>query len=250
MGQTSMEAIVGKEQPEPKAAPAAEAKESAPPAPEKVQATTTDDEKDDHPVPRKALLEERKKRQEYERQLAEYQGKLSVYEQQLAQRAAQPQAEAQDPSADFYADPMKFTENRIAAAVGQQRLELSQELMRATKPDYDEMEAIFVEAARANPALAQQLRQSPNPARFAYDFAKNYSQVKDVGSLDAYAEKIRAEARAAFEAEVKAKEAASMAAGASKSVAGARGSGASTEGGTFAPTPLKAMVGARRSARG
>lgn len=253
MSSKSMESILGTKTEEPKAeaekpAPEPKAEAKAPEsAPAKTQPT---EESDDHPVPRKALIEERKKRQEYERQVAEYQGKLSVYEQQLAQRAAQPQAEAPDQSADFYADPLKFTEQRIAAAVGQQRLELSQELMRATKPDYDEMEAVFLEAAKGNPALAQQLRQSPNPARFAYDFAKNYAQVKDLGSLDAYADKIRTEARAAFEAEIKAKEAASMAAGASKSVAGARGSGASTEGGSFTPTPLKAMVGARKSARG
>jgi hypothetical protein len=232
-----------------------QAAEPAPPPAEPVAAKTDetvpvfDPESGDHPVPRKHFVEERKKRQEYERQLAEYKGQLSVYEQQ-AQRQQQAPAEKPDASADFYADPLGFTEKRIAAAVGQQRLELSQEMMRATKPDYDDMERVFLEAARENPALANQLRASPNPAKFAYDYAKHYAQVKDIGGMEQYAEKIRAEERAKIEAEWKAKETAAQVAGVSKSAATIRGAVTSTEGGSFAPTPLKAMVGARKSARG
>jgi hypothetical protein len=61
------------------------------------------------------------------------------------------------------------------------------------------------EHAQANPAISQQIFAAPNPAMAAYQLGKRISEFKQMEDPAAYREKIRAEARAEFEAEATAK---------------------------------------------
>ena len=52
------------------------------------------------------------------------------------------------------------------------KIELSQDIMRRTKEDYQEMEDTFIEMVKENPKLGVEMRAHPNPAGFVYDTAK------------------------------------------------------------------------------
>lgn len=55
-----------------------------------------------------------------------------------------------------------------------ERTNMSREMMMDSKPDYEEMENIFTEIANANPHLVSEMVKSPNPAKFAYQKAKEH----------------------------------------------------------------------------
>ena len=82
---------------------------------------------------------------------------------------------------------------------------------REVYPDYDEVFAELEEQAQGNPALTQQVMQSPNPAMAAYKLGKQLRELKQMQDPDAYRQKIEAEVRAKIEAEAKAKAAAANA---------------------------------------
>lgn len=131
-----------------------------------------------------AVLDERRKRQALERDLA-------------AMRKA---AEQQPKRPDVFEDPdgaFRHEREQFAQQIHATRLELTQELMRDAHTDYDELESEFIDLAKANPFLLQQLQQARNPARFAYETAKkarDAAALQDVGKLRADIEaKIRAE---------------------------------------------------------
>lgn len=120
--------------------------------------------KEEGKIPIAALLDEREKRQERDRRIAELEAKLSE-----ANKTPPPKAP------DVLEDQEGFTkhfEDRLAQARREDRIEISQDLMRTMHEDYDEMEIKFAELAQKNPALVTQLNQSQLPAKFAYDTAK------------------------------------------------------------------------------
>lgn len=162
--------------------------EAAPPAVPNV--------KDEGPhVPRKALEDERRKRQELERQIAELTGKAT---QQTQQPQQQPQPSQQR---QFPQRPDPWTDPEGAAAYDQMmfqhqlfetRVITSKELMRTVKPDFDEMEKIFIEAASADPWLEQQLVQHPMPAKFAYEQGRKLKLMREIGDDPAaYEQRLR-----------------------------------------------------------
>lgn len=135
----------------------------APPASE----TTNGAEAPEPTVPLAALQDERRKRQE----LAE---RLSSMEQQAA-AAARP-----DPFEDP-AGAAEFDRRESADSAFRLRCDMSQEMMRQTHADYDEVESLFVEMAEANPALAIQLANHPFPARFAYQQGSRVRELLKAG---------------------------------------------------------------------
>lgn len=58
------------------------------------------------------------------------------------------------------------------------RITLSRDLMMDSTPDFTEHEKVFVEMAQANPSLVAQMHASPNPAKFAYQTAKDHIEVQ------------------------------------------------------------------------
>jgi hypothetical protein len=209
-----------------------------------------DDDSDPHPVPRKALIAERKKRQEYERKLAQLEGQLSAF-QQFAQQGPRPpvqETKPTDPADEFYSGPVDFISKREQALkqeFEQKFLAMNVAQVQAQFQDYGEAEAAFVEAAKYNPTLQAQLRQSANPALFAYQNGKAFMELKDIGSLDELRERIRQEERERLESEYRKQNVITQAAQASTSSAGAKGAGANTSPVFSGPTPLNQIFGRR-----
>jgi hypothetical protein len=175
-------------------------------------------------VPLDELKSERGKRQEAQKTLTEREKLLAERDAELKElrarlAAPQPSPQYQQPPApqqpapqrpDPWTDPVgamdfdrKQLESKQEFAIFETRLELSEELMSA-KPDYADMKATFIEAANANPALAQQMVKHPMPARFVYEEGKRLAAMKEVGSdIGAYRKRLEDEVRAKVLEELK-----------------------------------------------
>lgn len=160
------------------------------PAPEPAAAPPAAQE---NAIPPAALAEERRKRQEAEARAAQFERQI----QQLQQPAQRPQEPAALPS--IYEDENGFTQGltqqavqaarqqllpEVQSAISGLRFELSRESMRAKHDDFDTLEAEFMELAKANPTIAVEADRQPNPVAWAYQYAKNAREVKQIGSLD------------------------------------------------------------------
>jgi hypothetical protein len=64
-----------------------------------------------------------------------------------------------------------------------ERTNMSREMMMELKPDYQDMETIFTEIAKDNPYLVSQMMKSHNPAKFAYEKAKEHVEVQEAKKL-------------------------------------------------------------------
>lgn len=154
--------------------------------------------KEDGPhVPRKALEDERKKRQEIERRFTDLERRLNDMMQPKEQ--AQPQ-QAPDPWADPEA-AMTYQRNELQSAFARQmyetRVALSSEILRAQKSDFDEVVAEFVQHAQRDPGLHNAVLNHPNPAAFAYQQGQRIRFLNEVGNDPAaYKAKLREEVMA------------------------------------------------------
>ena len=126
-------------------------------------------------------------------------------------QAQQPAPQAQQPPVDFWDDQQSFMDarmNQLGQTLLQQweqretakRLDQSEQAARAKYADYNEAYDAFAQAVQANPRLAVELAQSPNPGEFAYSKGKAALAIQSVGSLD----ELRAQIRAELEAEARA----------------------------------------------
>lgn len=146
----------------------------------KVEKTATTAE-DKESWTKTAVLDERRKRQELEARLAEYESKKSE-----AEAVKRPDI-LEDQEGAF-----RHTESQFAYKILQERINLSRELMIDKHDDYEAMENVFVEIAKQNPLLVQEMNNSPNPAKFAYMKAKEHSDyveyTKNSSEFKAYLE--------------------------------------------------------------
>ena len=130
-------------------------------------------------VPVAALKDERRKRQELE-------AKISKYEEvKLVEKPARPDI-LEDQEGAF-----RHTESAVAEIILKERINLSREMMLSTKEDYEAMENVFVDMAKENPSLVIEMNKNPNPAKFAYQKAKEhaeYSEFQKVKETDEYKE--------------------------------------------------------------
>lgn len=177
--------------------PAAEPQKSATPAdPEKIAAKPPPDY-----VPKAALHDERRKRQELE-------ARLKAMED--AQKAAQPK----EPPVGLLDDPEKWEQQlqaRVNEEVQRVRLENQAQMIafleaqaRAAHPDYEEVVTFFAEQAKANPILAQEALAQPNPVEYAYTAGRRLKLLADAGDLDTLLERERQRAREEALAQAKA----------------------------------------------
>lgn len=144
-----------------------------------LEATPADDQSsyDNSPmVPRKALEDERRKRQDYERQVQEYSAWI---QQQQAQQQQPRQQEPEFQPPDPWTDPqgaLQYQQQQLQTEFQSQiiatRVETSRHLMRMQHADYDDMEKVFDEVCASQPHLLQQAAQHPFPAQYAYETAK------------------------------------------------------------------------------
>jgi len=177
-------------------------------------------------VPQDALVAERKKRQQAEQEAAYLRGLYEARQQAAEQQPQQPSPEELE--RQFYSDPIAYTstvaQQAAAQAVAQERAQraaISEQRARQELADYDDVVAPVIAEARSNPNLYQQLAAAPDPARWAYEYAKRQQQQAQPVDIEA----IKAQAKAEALAELRKQQAVSAASQTPKTQAGATGAG-------------------------
>jgi len=167
-------------QPDPVPAPEAPAETGEPPA-----APPAAEIEPAH-VPLTALKDERTKRQALETEMAELRARLASVEKQ-------PPAQEARPLPDPVADPAGYRA-AIADAAFNERLNVSEMMAREKYTDVDAKLAVFQEAAKADPGLADKLRAQPHPWAWMYQQAQKIEAQREIGDDPAaYRERVRAE---------------------------------------------------------
>lgn len=184
----------------------------------------------EHVKLRESRREARERAAELEKQIAFLQGK---------QTAAQPEPENQEALNDAFLEaPIKSAERIAEEKAWQLHVSLSQDLMRQQHKDYDAMESVFRDMAAKDQSLGVGLRQSPNPARFAYETAKR--SVSPAETPEQMEARITKEITAKLEEEAKKAKADSAAESFSGTQAGA--TGGSAQGGEDVPMDLSSIL--------
>lgn len=129
---------------------------------EEKEASPPEDKEDEKLVPIAALLGERKLRQEAQEELKKYKEKESEQKEAV-------------PVPDPVEDPEGYAAHVGKIAVDT-KITVSRDLLMSTAgfEDYQDMENKFVELTKENPALIAKMRNAPNPAKFAYQTAKDH----------------------------------------------------------------------------
>lgn len=197
-----------------------------------------DDPGDSRTVPLQALREERRKRQKAQEDLAFMRGKQEASQQQQQQPQSQQAADDERENA-FWNGPRKYSEDYAQTVSSNQRLNQSVVMMQHMHDDYGEKEKTFIEATgpngEKNPQLHNQMLSHPAPAMFAYEWAK---QQTDVGkSPEDIRKEIEAEVRAEYAKKGK------PAASPPQTLAGARGSGNNAAAASDSGDSLEAVLG-------
>jgi hypothetical protein len=164
-------------------------------------------------VPRRALEDERRKRQELERKLAEYQERFTP--QPMQQPAMQPyQQMPQQPEAipDPILEPDAFRhwqhqqvetyvermQRETQAREYQRGVIMSDMQMRAQHDDYDELVNVAVEVAKQDPQLAHLITSHPLPGVAAYQAGQKLKAMQEIGDPTSYRAKVEAEVLAKY----------------------------------------------------
>lgn len=138
---------------------------------------------------KKAMRDEREKRQALEREL----------------QALRTPKEPVDPWTDL-PGAFKSHQEQLDERLFVERCNLTEQLVREKHADFDDVREVFIEAAQGNPALWQQLRQESNPARFVYREGLRIKELKEVGGdFAAYRTKLKTDIEASVRAEYEAK---------------------------------------------
>lgn len=163
--------------------------------------STPDSSKDEEKDPAwqlAAYLDEKSKRQERDKRIEELEQKLSALDKPKEEKR---------PS--VFEDEDGFTQTLTSQAqqyADRVRFDLSRDFMAAQHEDYEQRESEFAELAKNDPSLVAQLRQHPNPARFAYEQAVKAERMRELENPDAYEAKVREK----LEAEIREKIAAEL----------------------------------------
>ncbi len=121
-----------------------------------------------------AAFDERRKRQELEKKYQQLEAELAALRQ-----PAQPKQEVERPN--VFDDPenaFNYSENLVEQKAFARLVKYSEAEMREKYSDYDDLSDEFMKLAQQNPVLKQELFNAPNPAKFAYNTAKNYLEAQ------------------------------------------------------------------------
>jgi len=148
----------------------------------------------DDPWTKTAYLDEKRKRQDYATKLEEANRKIAELEGK-GEKAERPDV-IDDP--DGFSDSL---EQNLDNKLLKQKIDMSRVMSMKAHEDYEQMEAAFIDIAKENPTLVQQMNQSAHPAEFVYETARQHLEFKDFKSGDLKA-KMMAEIRAELKAEL------------------------------------------------
>ncbi|MDH2239076.1 hypothetical protein N5K27_22465 [Pigmentiphaga sp. GD03639] len=184
---------------------------------------------DEPHVPRKALEDERRKRQQLEQELTHL---------RQSQQAAPPQDGQQQ-----QVPPEIILQRQII----NERLNMSEMMLRQQHDDVDVVIQRFEQEVQKNPALQAEVFRQTHPWKWAYDYAKRLSLMDEIGSdPDAYKTRVREQLLSELQQQQSQQpEHASPAAekpNLPKSLAGARSAGARSAPAWTGPTPLDSII--------
>lgn len=144
-------------------------------------------------APISALQEERRKRQAAEARLRELES------------PPKPAPPPIDPWTDL-PGALAQQQQTFQEQLRQQRLLVSEDMAREKYKDFEEVITHFNQAVQTNPALADQMLASRNPAEYAYKQGLLHKELGSVnGDVSAYRAKLEADIRASVQAEFNAK---------------------------------------------
>lgn len=139
-------------------------------------------------IPKARLDAEIAKRKDLEERLSRLEGKDG-------EKPEKPDILEDPEGYEQYLDTKLFTE----------RCAISEELVKSSvgEQEYQKAYEAFEAAVSENPALGYQLRQAPNPAKFAYEQGRKHQFLAEIGNDPAaYKEKLKAELVAEIKAEL------------------------------------------------
>lgn len=213
----------------PASEPATELKGDTPAEPTQAAAATGEPPAPGHEksVPLSALEAERKQRQDWKEKA------IRLEEQLKAAQAPQGQQQAaQQP-----------TQIPVEEALINERLNMSEMMLRQTHNDVDEKIDRFKQELDRNPALSADLRRQTHPYKWAYEYAARLQLMDEIGTdPNAYREKLKEQVKAELAQQVSATPeqpaAAAPAPRIPQSLATAHSVGARTAPSWTGPTPL------------
>ncbi|VVE10433.1 hypothetical protein [Pandoraea commovens] len=223
----------------------AQAAAATPGADENADASTTPVQQTGSMVPLKALEEERKGRQDWKEKAIRAEAALEALRTQQPQTQA---AQAQPQTVDMDLGTTLFNE----------RLNVSEMLLRSKHDDVDDMVEVFKGAVAKNPALGAELTRQANPYGWMYEQAKRIKAMEEIGSdPEAYRQKVRDELMAQMQADQQAQAASTTAAAAPatpvtpppvipKTLATARSAAPRTAPAWTGPTSLSDILNSKR----
>lgn len=149
-------------------------------------------------VPLKALEDERRKRQEMEQELAAIRQQMQQFQQQR-----QPEVEPPSIWEDDRAALAHERQITLQQADQLSRINASEMAARSQYPDFQEHFDLFNQIAVQNPAVVQQAMSDPHPWGRAYQIAKSYRTMQEMGAtnLDELRARITEEVRAEIAAQ-------------------------------------------------
>lgn len=144
------------------------------------------------PLEHPALIGERRRRQEAERQLEEYR------QQAMRQPPAPPPSVWDDEEGFRQQFGSQVTGQAVDQAVKLSQINTSEMLMRQAHPDFQEMFDLFNGLAAENPTIVQQALSDPHPWNKAYQIARTHKTMQELGAtdIDALKAKLREELQA------------------------------------------------------
>lgn len=164
------------------------------------------DEPDSKMVPHQALHEERTKRQDAEKGRLDLEKRFNALTEQVGallphlSKLGGKEAPAEAPKLDFYTDPQAFVtqmladlEQRTNQSLGSTLMAISEQQARGRHDDFDETLEAFAELTKDKPEIRANLRSVPDPAEWAYTFAKRAKAIQEIGDdPTAYEKTLRA----------------------------------------------------------
>jgi hypothetical protein len=152
-------------------------------------------------------LDERRKRQQYERELNELREQMRA---QVQQPAPQPPKDVwEDPAAYISAEAQRARDEAIREAQTMMRHQfanMSEQAARAKYPDYDAKSAAFAARLEVDPVLRSELNRvvdrNGDLGEFVYKTEARLQEVEQIGNLDTYRQKLEADIRAKIMSEM------------------------------------------------
>jgi hypothetical protein len=167
--------------------------------------TTTSEPKKDEPqmVPVAEVARQRDRRRKAEAKSADLEKRLAFLEGKVSSQPAPDPVDPEEEAERFLERPKENVEALMEAREWRTICRVTTAAAKRAYEDYDEMEQIFRDAADKDASLATALRNSEDPAEFAYRYGKNKTATEGFKSVEEmkaawekeHAERIREEVR-------------------------------------------------------